>query len=51
MRRHQHGVAEFAPIACAGPLLAAELDALGKALKEPARQWWLLLVVLKFQLN
>ena len=30
-------VAEFAPIACAGPLLAAELDALGKALKEPAR--------------
>lgn len=32
-----HGVAKFAPIACAGPLLAAELDALGKALKEPAR--------------
>ena len=32
-----YGVAEFAPIACAGPLLAAELDALGKALKEPAR--------------
>ena len=32
-----YGVAEFAPVACAGPLLAAELDALGKALKEPAR--------------
>ena len=32
-----HGVARFAPIACAGPLLAAELDALGKALDNPAR--------------
>ena len=32
-----HGVAKFAPIACAGPLLAAELDALGKALNQPAR--------------
>lgn len=32
-----HGVAKFAPIACAGPLLFAELDALGRALKEPAR--------------
>ena len=32
-----YGIAEFAPVACAGPLLAAELDALGKALKEPAR--------------
>lgn len=31
-----HGVAKFAPIACAGPLLAAELDALGKALATPA---------------
>ncbi len=30
-----HGVAKFAPIACAGPLLAAELDALGKALDNP----------------
>jgi phosphoglycerate kinase len=30
-----HGIAKFAPIACAGPLLAAELDALGKALKSP----------------
>ena len=32
-----HGVAKFAPIACAGPLLAAELDALGAALKTPKR--------------
>ena len=32
-----HGVAKYAPIACAGPLLAAELDALGKALDKPAR--------------
>jgi len=32
-----HGVAKFAPTACAGPLLAAELDALGKALDNPAR--------------
>ena len=32
-----HGVAKFAPIACAGPLLAAELDALGKALDKPER--------------
>lgn len=32
-----HGVARFAPVACAGPLLAAELDALGKALAEPKR--------------
>ncbi len=32
-----HGVAKFAPVACAGPLLAAELDALGKALATPAR--------------
>jgi len=31
------GVAQFAPLACAGPLLSAELDALGKALKDPAR--------------
>lgn len=30
-----YGVAEFAPVACAGPLLSAELDALGKALKSP----------------
>ena len=32
-----HGVARFAPVACAGPLLAAELDALGKSLAHPAR--------------
>ncbi len=32
-----YGVAQYAPIACAGPLLAAELDALGKALDKPAR--------------
>ncbi|MEC7119981.1 MAG: phosphoglycerate kinase [Pseudomonadota bacterium] len=31
------GVARFAKIACAGPLLAAELDALGKAMKAPER--------------
>ncbi|MES2356619.1 MAG: phosphoglycerate kinase [Pseudomonadota bacterium] len=31
-----HGIAKFAPVACAGPLLAAELDALGKALHSPA---------------
>jgi phosphoglycerate kinase len=32
-----HGIAKFAPIACAGPLLAAELDALAKALDQPAK--------------
>ncbi|HCY64648.1 MAG TPA: phosphoglycerate kinase [Oxalobacteraceae bacterium] len=32
-----HGMAKYAPVACAGPLLAAELDALGKALGQPAR--------------
>lgn len=31
------GVGQFAPVACAGPLLAAELDALGKAMSDPAR--------------
>lgn len=31
-----HGVAKFAPVACAGPLLAGELDALAKALDNPA---------------
>jgi phosphoglycerate kinase len=30
-----HGIGKFAPIACAGPLLIAELDALGKALEKP----------------
>ncbi|MEO8003268.1 MAG: phosphoglycerate kinase [Betaproteobacteria bacterium] len=32
-----HGIAKYAPVACAGPLMAAELDALGKALREPKR--------------
>ena len=32
-----HGMAKFAPVACAGPLLAAELDALGRALAHPKR--------------
>ncbi|MFO1196280.1 MAG: phosphoglycerate kinase [Burkholderiaceae bacterium] len=32
-----HGIAKFAPVACAGPLLAAELDALGRALGAPKR--------------
>jgi phosphoglycerate kinase len=32
-----HGIARYAPVACAGPLLAAELDALGKALRSPKR--------------
>ena len=32
-----HGIARHAPIACAGPLMAAELDALSAALREPKR--------------
>jgi phosphoglycerate kinase len=32
-----HGIAKYAPVACAGPLLTAELDALGRALHQPAR--------------
>jgi phosphoglycerate kinase len=32
-----HGMAQYAPVACAGPLMAAELDALGKALDHPRR--------------
>ena len=32
-----HGIAKFASVACAGPLLSAELDALGKALGHPAK--------------
>jgi phosphoglycerate kinase len=32
-----YGIAETAPIACAGPLLAAEMDAIGKALANPKR--------------
>lgn len=32
-----HSVAKFAPVICAGPLLASELDALGKALETPVK--------------
>jgi phosphoglycerate kinase len=32
-----YGIAEYAPVACAGPLLAAEIDAIGKALANPKR--------------
>src|SRR5690349_2496630 len=32
-----HGIAKYAQVACAGPLLAAELDALGRALASPKR--------------
>ncbi len=32
-----HGIAKYAPVACAGPLLAQELDALGRALHDPKR--------------
>jgi phosphoglycerate kinase len=32
-----HGIAKLAPVACAGPLMAGELDALGKALADPKR--------------
>jgi phosphoglycerate kinase len=32
-----HGIARFAPVACAGPLMAAEVDALSRALRDPAR--------------
>ena len=32
-----YGIAQYAPVACAGPLLAAEIDAINKALAEPAR--------------
>jgi phosphoglycerate kinase len=32
-----HGIAKFAPVACAGPLMIAEVDALTKALAKPAR--------------
>jgi phosphoglycerate kinase len=32
-----YGIAQFAPMACAGPLLAAEIDAIGKALAHPKR--------------
>jgi phosphoglycerate kinase len=32
-----YGIARFAPVACAGPLMAAEVDALSRALRDPAR--------------
>jgi phosphoglycerate kinase len=32
-----HGVVQYAPVACAGPLLVGELDALGRAMRSPAR--------------
>ncbi|OFZ73090.1 MAG: phosphoglycerate kinase, partial [Betaproteobacteria bacterium RBG_16_64_9] len=32
-----HGIAKFAPVACAGPLMAAEIEALTRALDKPAR--------------
>lgn len=32
-----YGIAQYAPIACAGPLLAAEMDAISKALTDPKR--------------
>jgi phosphoglycerate kinase len=32
-----HGIAKYAPVACAGPLMAAEIDALSRALEKPAR--------------
>ncbi len=40
-----HGIGKFADVACAGPLLAAELDALDKALKRTCSpdggyRWW-----------
>jgi phosphoglycerate kinase len=34
------GIAQYAKIACAGPLLAAEIDAITKALANPKRRWW-----------
>lgn len=46
-----HGMAKFAPVACAGPLMAAELDALGKALQIQSVHWWRLLQDQKFQQN
>src|SRR5690606_33117048 len=32
-----HGIAKYAPVACAGPLMAAEIEALAQALERPAR--------------
>jgi phosphoglycerate kinase len=35
-----YGIAQFAPIACAGPLLAAEIDAITQALATRSGRWW-----------
>ena len=37
MEASTYGIAKYAPVACAGPLLAAEMDAIGKALAAPKR--------------
>jgi 3-phosphoglycerate kinase len=34
-----YGIAQYAKVACAGPLLAAEIDAITKALANPKRPW------------
>ncbi len=44
-----YGVAQYAPIACAGPLLTTELDALSRALKQPARPVVAMVQVQRFQ--
>lgn len=46
-----HSVIEHAAIACAGPLLSAELEALGKSLNNPKNQLLPLLAALKYRLN
>jgi phosphoglycerate kinase len=38
-----HGVAKYAPTACAGPLLVGELEALGKGFRQSLHDQWLLL--------
>jgi hypothetical protein len=35
-----YGIAEYAPVACAGPLLAAEIDAITQALAARSARWW-----------
>lgn len=35
-----YGIAQYAPIASAGPLLAAEMDAISQALQNPSARWW-----------
>lgn len=46
-----HGAGQYAPAACAGPLLAGELDALGKALGDPARPMAVIVVAPRFLQN